>query len=51
MKVGRPESVAITPQEAKALLLRVAGSSVFQRSARLRDLLLDIGEQTLSGRS
>jgi hypothetical protein len=33
-----------------ALLQRVANSQTFHRSARLRDLLLDIGEHTLAGR-
>ena len=36
--------------ERRQLLQRIAASKTFHRSARLRDLLVDIGEQSLAGR-
>src|SRR5437868_7123365 len=42
-------ATAVPADVHRALLERVASSRTLQRSARLRELLLDIGEHTLAG--
>ena len=52
MEVRKPEAqlnLLVAPAEARALIERIASCRVLGRSPRLRDLLLDIGEHSLTG--
>jgi hypothetical protein len=42
---------SVSDRERRLLLERIASSQTFHRSARLREVLLDIGEKTLAGQT
>ena len=45
------QKFTVEPDQARALLERLSSSKTLHRSPRLRDLLVDIGERSIAGRS